>query len=376
MEHLIERLKANRDSKVAEAGAMLEEAEARGRDLSISDGQRFDTLMADARDLDARIKELNEQEAVEARADVARQRLGDALDSGPEEERGTWLPSLAEYRGVTQGSGDGGYLVPIQHLRTFHDRLRDESVLLSASPLVIDAASDEVHLPKIGASATANWVAEGDEILASKQTFERVTLKPRKVAALTNASNEVLADSSPSVRRVVSYDLTRTLGSKIDAGLLKGDGVGAAPTGLRNAAGVNVTATGGLATLDALADALGRVEAANAKPSAVFATPEQWNAWRSEKDGNSRPLIEPDVQVEAPRSLFGVRVYVTGHLGDEIIVADTRQIAVARRKEVEVAYSEAARFAFDETAIRAIARYDVAVLNAEAVEVLDTTEAA
>lgn len=212
-----------------------------------------------------------------------------------------------------------------------------------------------------------------------------MTLTPRKIAALVYASNEVMADSDPSVREVVSTDLIRTIATKLDVAFLRGSGTAPEPTGISNAADVNSTelgaGDGAQPTLDDVEAALARVEGVNADPSAIFMSPQVWAYLRSQKDGDGRSLVQPDPTSSATRSLFGVRVYTTGNLphtetvgtatdASRIIVADMRTVAVARRKVVEVAMSSDYRFEHDQTAVRAVARYDVAPLQAAAIEVL------
>ncbi len=198
-------------------------------------------------------------------------------------------------------------------------------------------------------SETATWTAEGDIITPSDPTFDRIELRPKKLAAMTFASNEVMADSNPPVREVVADDLAKTIAGTLDVAFLKGNGIGASPTGLRNTAGVNAvqlgTTDGAQPTLDDVEDAIARVEAANATPKAIFMSPQVWAYLRGLKDGGGRSLVQPDQTSTASRSLFGVPVYVTGNIKHDetvgtssdcayIVVADLDQVIVGRRKVV------------------------------------------
>lgn len=372
LEKKVRRLLAQRDAKVAEARSANEHGDTEG----------FNQALAYVEDLDSDINDALQERELRHNNEHLDHILRPENREARRENRegGTYVPSIMEYRNAlnSQVGSEGGYAVPVDHRGMFWDRLRDASVLLTAGPHVLETDRGEVHVPKIGASADANWVAEGNQIPTSRPDLARIEVKPAKIAALTEMTAEVAADSNPSARDLVAYDLTRTLAVSMDNALLVGDGTGAMPTGIANQDGVTTTAIGGTATMDDVADSLARVEASNATPNAIFASPEQYASWRQEKDNDGRPLLQPDMASDARRSVFGVPVYVSGHLSglDRVITADLRQVIFVRRSDVRIKMSEDYRFDYDLVAVRVIARVNAAVANAEAVDVLDTTETA
>lgn len=386
MQAMIDRLQQRREHLVTETRRALASAESEGRALTGQAERDYNEKLTELRDVNERLQELRADQAEDRRGDEYRRALGGIETAGYSDSGRDWLPSLGEYRALAEATDTtGGALVPIQYVKTFEDRLRNASVFLKAGPRILDVDSNEVHIPKLGSSANSDWTEENQPISVSDPSFDSVTLTPRKIAALVYASNEVMADSDPSVREVVSMDLVRTIATKLDVAFLRGSGTVPEPTGISNAAGVNSTelgaGDGAQPTLDDVEDALARVEAANANPSAVFMSPQTWAYLRAQKDGDGRSLVQPDPTSTASRSLFGVPVHTTGNLphsetvgtstdASRIVVADMSTVAVGRRKVVEVALSTDYRFEHDQTAVRAVARYDVAPLQAAAIEVL------
>ncbi len=88
------------------------------------------------------------------------------------------------------------------------------------------------------------------------------------------------------------------------------------------------------------------------------------------KDGDNLYQLNPDPSGEARRQLFGVPVYVTPFLSDAAIVADMSQIGVGVRDRVTLFYDSSRYAEYDQSLIRLTARFDIAVLNPEGVELL------
>ena len=82
-------------------------------------------------------------------------------------------------------------------------------------------------MPRLSASATAAMVGEGAQISASDLTLAQLTLTAKKLGALVQASNEVMADASGNLRQFVDMDLLKTMSAKLDYELLEGTGAGA-----------------------------------------------------------------------------------------------------------------------------------------------------
>lgn len=386
-EQQIRDLYAERRAAIERARAALDAAEAEGRDLTPAEIDTYERAMRDADRLGEQItRELDRLEATTRDAEL-NDRIARAISGQPAPTR-TWLPSRHEYRDLEARAvtGSANPFVPVEQANVFFDRLRAASVVLAAGPTVLTTDSIELNVPKISASVTVGTYAENAQITATDPTFDAVTLHPRKVAALCLASNESLSDSTPGLRDVIAGDLVRSTAGELDRQMLAGNGTPPNMTGLRNTAGATVQwlgANGAVPTLDDFAAAVEALEGADAAMStaAWFASPRTWATIREAKDGQSRYQMSPDPSRDGPRRLFGAPVYLSNHIPNDetrgtsndcstVLLADMTQVVVARRQDVELAYSNEYRFDYDQTAIRVVARYDIAAVNPEAVVII------
>ena len=94
-------------------------------------------------------------------------------------------------------------------------------------------------------------------------------------------------------------------------------------------------------TLDHIADALERLEIANAGAKLhIFMSPRDWANLRTAKDSQTRYQLSPDPTQDARRQLFGTPVSVSSQIPSNlgaganeswILVCDMNQIAIGRR---------------------------------------------
>jgi HK97 family phage major capsid protein len=385
MHGTLERLRARREELLAAGKRATEQAAAENRRLSASEQEAYETVVAQIEDIDARISEV--------RAAGEQNRAAEAtmvsLRGDPAPARNTWLPSRTEYRELESraiGSSGNPYL-PVAQSNEWYDRLRNASVVLQAGPRVLPMEDTSLRVPGLSASATVSSINENTQIVASDPTLTSATLTPRKVAALVLASNEALADSTPELRDVIAADLIRETATVLDTQFLTGNGTAPNMRGIRNFTGATVLSTlganGGTPTLDTYATQLATAEAANVNSErlAWFMSPRSWQTIRGLKDSQLRYQLNPTPTGDAPKSVFGVPVYTTANIPNNLTtgtstdtswaaLVDLDQVAVGRRQEVEVAYSVDFRFDFDQTAVRVVARFDIQPLNAAATVIL------
>jgi HK97 family phage major capsid protein len=384
----LERLRETVGDLSSQMRAMLDAAESRG-DSNFS-GEESRTWRDLNRRHDEAVKEIRHiEEHNERERKLAGERPYDVLWRGDPAPRDVpVMPTLREYRehearALSEGTASaGGYLVPDQYVNSWFDMLRASSVVLSAGPVIIEATSDTVRIPRVSAGTTVGMVAENAAITPADPTFAEVSLTPKKAAAFTLCSNEALEDSSPSVREVLARDHIAQLGIYLDSQFLgvAGTGAGNNMRGLKNFTGATSTSAGAL-NLDDIADALGRLEVSNAAGSrlAIFMAPRDWAHLRKLKDTSNKFLLSPDPTQDSVKRLFGIPVYISSQIPTNlgggtneswIVVADMNQVAIAQRKAITVEYSTQYAFNADQTAVRTLARYDIAPINVAGVEVL------
>ena len=128
---------------------------------------------------------------------------------------------------------DGLYLVPDE----FSNRLL---ALVQANTTVMtdcdirQMAGLTQYIPKVTAGTTAYWLGEMEDITAANSKFGRITLTAKKVAALTEASSEVLEDNNVGVADHLVEQMATDIALSIDAEMLTGGGTNF--TGLRDTA--------------------------------------------------------------------------------------------------------------------------------------------
>jgi HK97 family phage major capsid protein len=163
----------------------------------------------------------------------------------------------------------GGFLVPTQFVTSLIEQLRANTVVLNmGATMLTPTASSPIKIPRQSSGATAYWLDENQEITASQQSLEQITLQPKMVAGLVKVSQRLVALSNPSVEAMIRNDLALALAEAIDIKALEGDGASNTPVGITNQSGVTTTASSGANgdefTYDKAIDLEGSVDDANA----------------------------------------------------------------------------------------------------------------
>jgi HK97 family phage major capsid protein len=263
--------------------------------------------------------------------------------------------------------------------------LEAQSVFLAAGPRIFDT-SGPLRLPKLGGPiADPGWTAENGLIPERDVDFDEVTLLPStmdSVKVITRYSNELARQSVVALDAALRDRLVRDVAAKLDTQFLSaaGDGIDI-PRGLFAYAGVQTVAVDGALSLDHLLTAWGLALAANVDMSRLrwLLPPGTFTALRKLKDGQQRYQLQPDPTQDGVFRLFGAPVTVTaripvvvdgGGVGIDTTSAalvDFSQIAVARDLAPSVKILAERYAEYDQQAIRVVARYDAAPLNAQAI---------
>jgi HK97 family phage major capsid protein len=288
------------------------------------------------------------------------------------------------------GSGvtGGGALTPSDQQSFVFDFLAAQSVFLRSGVATMQTDRDSVIIPHATADAASGWVAEAATISPTDPTADQITATPRKLAALTQMSNEVIADSNPSVLDWVASGLLRSLALKFDLGGFEGSGTPPEIRGLKNVSGISTVSmgtNGAIPTnLDPFADAIGALEAENATASAIVMHPRSWKTLIKVKEvsGSTKALLQ-DEQGGAPnaprRSLYGVNVFLSsqlsvtetqgssGAVASSAYVYDASQVVAVMRQDARTELDSSRLFNSDQSELRCTMRADVVVPNPEGV---------
>ncbi|WP_442756601.1 phage major capsid protein [Methylocystis sp. JAN1] len=273
---------------------------------------RFETLDSEVKALDDRIARARKVEAYERVADAdpvtggpgardlrgysvaraLRSSLAGRLDglegemhaelSKGRETRGIMIPvqvllgerRAAETRAMTTGGSAGALKGTDLMSEAFIDRLRPALIVEQLGATVLGGLVGNVDVPCLTGSATASWVAEDGVASRTDQTFEKVSLAPKTIAAETQFSRRLMLQSDPTIEGIVRNDLSWVLAAGLDAAAIKGDGANE-PTGILATAGLQTVALGtdGAApTPDHMADLIALPEIANVNAPRSFLT--------------------------------------------------------------------------------------------------------
>ncbi len=161
------------------------------------------------------------------------------------------------------------------------------------------------------------WVAEGSNITESNATFDKISLSPKTVGALSSWTRIQELQATPDLENLVRRDLTQQLAAAIDQACISGTGSSNQPTGLLNVTGTNSViggTNGASVTYDHLADLIAAVQQDNADTGRTgFLTNNQvLTKLLKTKDSDGNYLLGPGAMtVGAPATLWGRRCEIS-----------------------------------------------------------------
>ena len=168
----------------------------------------------------------------------------------------------------------GGNLVATD-LRSgsFIDLLRAKAMVTRMGATVISGLVGNVEIPRQTGASTTYWLAENTAPTERNATFDKVSLKPKTIGALSSVSRNLLLQSSMNVEAFVRNELAVSLALGIDLAALCGTGTNNQPTGIANMSGICTVeggTNGGSLTFDKLIDMETQVATANADVTNMY----------------------------------------------------------------------------------------------------------
>lgn len=139
---------------------------------------------------------------------------------------------------ATTPGAKGGYMVGVQNMG-FIDILRNRSVAMSMGARVLSGLQGNVTFPRQTGKVTVTWQGgEGTSITAADQALGQLSMTPKTCIAITDVSEQLLAQASPSAEAFVMADLANDVAiDGVDNAVINGTG-GAQPLGIKNTTGV------------------------------------------------------------------------------------------------------------------------------------------
>ncbi|MGV9870141.1 phage major capsid protein [Rhodococcus koreensis] len=210
---------------------------------------------------------------------------------------GDWR-GAEEVRALSEGiSAAGGVLVPTPLAANVIDLARNQMQVIAAGAITIPMTSATLKVPRLVGEGAPAWRLENSPVTAGDLSFDAVTFTAKSLDRLVILSRELFEDSDPSAGDIISQSFAAQLALELDRVALRGSGVDPEPLGVRNTAGVTVTAHGtdgtAITDYDWLLDAQGTVLGNNFQPTAHIAAPRTATSLGKLKDTQGNYLTPP-----------------------------------------------------------------------------------
>lgn len=244
--------------------------------------------------------------------------------------------------------------------------IAEKSIAFQAST-VTQTGSETIRFPMLTADPAVNWVAENAQISLTDPTNTELVITPKKVAGLTQVSNEAAQDTNPAVAEQIGRSLARSIAKKIDAAYF-GNTVTNGPSGILSLTGVNVVDTGTitLTSLDPFHQAKADALADGATLTHFILAPDVALTLSKAKQlstGSNVGLLDANGVADGV-TLAGVKVLVsTDVAAGNAWGVDSSQIHVVQRTGTTVTRSTDAAFDYDAVQVRATARVGFGFAN-------------
>lgn len=184
--------------------------------------------------------------------DVATRSLADAKNLSPQDvlKMVASIATLGPRAALTTGSAaGGGYTVGTDVLTSsLIDLLRNKMLVGQLGATMLTGLVGDVAIPRHTGGATAYWLDETSDTTASQQTFGQLALTPKRLAANTAYSKQLLAQSSLDIEAFVRMDLMTVLAIEKDRACLNGLNAAGEPLGILNTTGIGSVTFGAAAT--------------------------------------------------------------------------------------------------------------------------------
>jgi HK97 family phage major capsid protein len=326
-------------------------AKAGKSDLCREFDAQMDSLAAEAREMVEFAETQNEIRGAVQRGGSLNSGAGNSGAEG--DEWRALLPGMTEIRELRAEQGTE-FIIPSGTAAKYVDMLRAKAVFLKGIPAdnFLPFNDRKWTMPVLSDSDMPALVAENALITEGDDQWAGLEFDARKYADYRTVGNETLADSSVGLRNILADTMTKNCAVEFDADAFSGDGsttpiLGIVGQGVPTEVG---STAGDTATWDDVSDAVGRLWAANAEPTVIWADPTAATALAKEREGTEGARLEPNSPLNVARNL-PILVSTNVPLG-HVIVADGNRVFAGRREDARVAVSEHAEFQNDKTALR------------------------
>jgi HK97 family phage major capsid protein len=234
--------------------------------------------------------------------------------------------------------------------------IAEKSIAFQAGT-VVQTGSETVRFPMLTADPAVGWYAENSQISLTDPSNTELVIVPKKVAGLTQSSNEAIEDSNPAVATVIGTALARSIAKKIDTAFFANT-TSNGPSGILSLTGINVVDTGTITwdSLDPIHQAKHDALADGANLTHIILAPDVALklATAKETEASFKGLLD---NVADGVSLAGLKLLVSTDVATgNAWAVDSSQVIVVQRTGTKIVKSDQAAFDYDGVQIRATSR--------------------
>ena len=132
-------------------------------------------------------------------------------------------------------SSGGAVLIPTNLANYVIERLIPNSVVRMMGAQSLPLNNGNLDISRITGGATAGYIGRDADVPVSQQTFDKINLVAKKLAALVPIGNDLIrfAGIDPRVDSLVTNDIAISIANAEDAAFIRADGTANTPKGLR-----------------------------------------------------------------------------------------------------------------------------------------------
>ena len=174
--------------------------------------------------------------------------------------------------GLSAASGGSNMVANNLLTGSFIDLLRNKARVLAMGAQMLSGLVGNVDIPRQKSAGSVYWVGEGGTLSQTGGQFDKVSLSPKHIGALSVITRNMLQQSTPDIEMMVRADMLQTVALGIDAAALYGTGSAFQPLGIANQSGIGSViggTNGGALTIDNLIDLETFVTSNNADDGAL-----------------------------------------------------------------------------------------------------------
>lgn len=137
---------------------------------------------------------------------------------------------------ISTASGSGGALIPQNMQNEVIELLRDRTIVRKLGARSVPLPNGNMSMPRMAGGATAGYVGEGKDVIATGGNFDDVKLSAKTMIALVPISNQLIGRSGFNTEQLILGDILAAIATREDKAFLRDDGTGDTPKGMKHAA--------------------------------------------------------------------------------------------------------------------------------------------